>query len=191
MKTLIILRHAKAEVSHSAGDHSRELTARGRSDAKRVAHSMVDQGLQPEVFISSTAARAVQTARIVSAVFQDTPEEILLPDLYLADVEELLNAVHEIDNEFGTAVLVGHNPGLLDLINVLLDDELDREKLPTSAYAVVESDGKTWSSIMHGAVKVSQSSLPELRAKHRSLAIDGALIVTRVVTDRSLAIHGA
>ena len=66
----------------------------------------------------------------------------------------------EIDNELGTAVLVGHNPGLLDLINVLLDDELDREKLPTSAYAVIESDGKTWSTVMHGAVRVSPIVTP-------------------------------
>ena len=94
MKTLIIMRHAKAEVSHSAGDHSRELTARGRSDAKRVAHSMVDRTFNRSSSFLQPRPGQCKRPGSLQPFFRTLLRKLLRPELYLADVEELLNAVH-------------------------------------------------------------------------------------------------
>ncbi|MGD9711449.1 MAG: histidine phosphatase family protein [Thermomicrobiales bacterium] len=160
MKTLIIMRHAKAEASNPEGDHSRNLTARGRADAEVAAKSMRDLGVGPNIITSSTAARALQTADIVAAAFDHRPRESQRPDLYLAEAERLLLSIHSFDDGLDVAVLIGHNPGLLDLINLLLGPEGDRESLPTSAYAIVETEGSRWTEVAPGSVRISPIVAP-------------------------------
>lgn len=160
MKTLIVLRHAKTESSHPGGDHNRALTARGKRDAAASAESLVEQGLSPDLILSSTAVRAVQTAEIAAEAFQAAPRLLQDHDIYLASAETILEVVHILDPGVDVVVLVGHNPGLLDFINLLIDEGSGRESLPTSAYAVVESDGARWEDISPGSARVSPIVIP-------------------------------
>ena len=102
MKTLLILRHAKSSWKHpELSDHDRPLNKRGRHDAPLIGHLLKEKGLVPDLIISSTAVRAKDTALVVGAS----------PDVYIQAISDVAG-----DNNYSTLLVVGHNPGLEELI---------------------------------------------------------------------------
>ncbi len=160
MKTLIVMRHAKTEEHHPDGDHERSLTKRGERNAGQAAQSLADQGLKPEVILSSTAARAVETARIVAAAFEGEFVQLQDERLYLAGADDILSTVQEFDEGIDVVLLIGHNPGLLDFINLFTGVEMERDTLPTSAYVVIEFETGSWTNILHEIARVSPLITP-------------------------------
>jgi phosphohistidine phosphatase len=152
MTTLLVLRHGKAGES-DLGDRERELTPRGRRDAKAIAKTIAHRKLSPERIISSSAARALETAKLVARELDfDGPLESL-EELYLAEPERYLSAVARLGGEAERVLLVGHNPGLEQLVEHLTGG---RVALPTAALAVCslacrsfrELDGSTQGSLL-------------------------------------------
>jgi len=144
MKTLVLVRHGKAE--HEGGDLDRSLTHQGNSDSARMAEQFHEFGLQVHAVLSSPALRAKSTARY----FADG--EVLpvgLDDrIYDAGVSELLDVVQELEDFQDTVVLVGHNPGLSEFLQVLLDS--DHASMPTASVAVVSFDVPEWVDVVAG-----------------------------------------
>jgi phosphohistidine phosphatase len=143
------MRHAKAVREHEAPtDKDRGLTDRGRADAARAGQEMAAQGLSPGIALVSSAARTRQTWAAVAAALPDTPADIQ-DALYLAPSERLWDHAHTALSTHACALLIGHNPGLHELIAELTRQTHDhsrlalglRDHLPTAAFAAFEIDG--------------------------------------------------
>jgi phosphohistidine phosphatase len=144
MPTLYLLRHAKAEkaVKHAwdpADDKNRPLTRQGMADAAAVGRWFRERGSIPGVALVSPATRAVQTWQIAVAEMGASLPIRIEADLYEAGVSDLLRIVQNLPPEFTSALLVGHDPSLSDLLGV---------DLATCTLAVVELP--TWSALAPG-----------------------------------------
>ncbi|MGX1268574.1 phosphohistidine phosphatase [Streptomyces phaeoluteigriseus] len=152
-RRLVVLRHAKSAWPQSVPDHERPLAPRGLRDAPAAGRALADAGCLPDLALCSTAVRARRTWELASAQWGTAPPVRYDPRLYAADVPELLAVARETPDEVRTLLLVGHNPGLqqlvLDLAGDALDDVLEpvRAKFPTSAVAVLAWRAPTWAGI--------------------------------------------
>ena len=135
MKTLLVLRHAKSSWNDSAlDDHERPLNQRGRRDAPRMGKLVREYGVIPDVVISSDAVRARLTAEAVAEAFRYGGEILLDPHLYLAGPAEILPLLQRLRENAETVMIVGHNPGLEQLVEQLTGKQQD---LPTAALAQI------------------------------------------------------
>ena len=145
MKTLLLLRHAKSSWTQaSLQDHNRPLNKRGKHDAPLVGKLIREQGLTPDLIISSTAKRAQDTARLVAEACGYEGEVELRQELYLSDTTCYLDILHSLPDKMGCVMLVGHNPDIEELLSLLTDYE---EPFPTAALAQVELPIGSWKSI--------------------------------------------
>jgi phosphohistidine phosphatase len=144
MKQLILIRHAKSCWDQPwQDDHDRPLAARGLHDAPIMAKRLVDRGILPDLILSSSAARAVQTSEFLTQTLALTPVKIEIA-LYHAAPEFLLHYIRKQKNSIQTLVLVGHNPGLTELTN-LLGVRLDN--LPTSGQISFTIKSNFWADL--------------------------------------------
>jgi phosphohistidine phosphatase len=144
MKTLTILRHAKSSWSDKGlADHDRPLNRRGEKDAPVMAARINDAGIRPSLIMSSPAIRAWHTARIVAKAIS-YPLEFLHREneLYLANLDRLLDLFARQDNAFNSVMVVGHNPGLTEFANYLLPEVTDN--IPTCGLVALNIDTDNW-----------------------------------------------
>jgi phosphohistidine phosphatase len=146
MRTLILFRHAKAVRAHEAdSDEARGLTGRGRREAALAGAAMEDAGLKPTLALVSSSERTRETAE---HGLQNFALETRFEDaLYHAAPEGIWDAFSASDAD--SVVIVGHNPGLGELVSTLVHQAHDGSKLarefsghfPTSAFAAFEIRG--------------------------------------------------
>ena len=136
--TLILLRHSKSDWSGDEADIDRPLAKRGRRQASEAGRWLATHVHRIDLAVVSTAKRARATWDLASAELGERPKTQPDEDAYAASVGELLGIIRSLDEELGTVVLVGHNPGLEGLAETLIGDWV---ALPTSAIAVIELDG--------------------------------------------------
>jgi phosphohistidine phosphatase len=131
MKTLLILRHAKSSWKAPArADHERPLSQRGERDAPRMGALAREHGLIPDLIISSDAVRARLTAEAVATSARYAGDILLDPQLYLASPADIVAALRTVRERAETVMIIGHNPGLEDLVEQLTGEQQD---LPTAA----------------------------------------------------------
>lgn len=151
MKTLLILRHAKAQPDAPNGDRARELTARGRRNAAAIgAHLHALIGC-PDAIVTSDAVRARQTAELVAEATGFAGSLTLEPDVYGADLATLLQIIRGLPDEAGCVLLVGHNPGLEELTAALADAGVAAVRLPTAGLAHLEFAVGRWDEMRPGS----------------------------------------
>jgi phosphohistidine phosphatase len=139
---LLILRHAKAEQGEGQSDKERALNKRGRRAATRVGELLADR--LPDKILSSSALRTRETVEgLIKAAAYFGPIEFM-DALYLAEPAAYLKAVRERGGDAKRLLLVGHNPGLEDLVNQLTGE---RVTLPTAALAECTFEGDAWSDV--------------------------------------------
>jgi phosphohistidine phosphatase len=145
MKTLMLIRHAKSDWSDlKASDFERALNARGIHDAPIMAKRASDRGQIPDAFISSSACRAVQTAKLMAPQLAFPVEQIKWKDeLYLASPSMLLDAVRHAPDHAQTLALLAHNPGITDLVNRLCPSA-EIENIPTSGIVTLTFNIDNW-----------------------------------------------
>jgi phosphohistidine phosphatase len=133
MKTLLLMRHAKSGWKEkNTQDHERPLNKRGRRDAPRMGTQLKDRELIPQLILCSSALRARQTAELVAEAAGYTDEIIYLDELYMSEVDENLNALRELPDSIERVMLIGHNPGLETMLQILSNRI---ESLPTAVIA--------------------------------------------------------
>lgn len=151
MKTLLILRHAKSSRDDaSLADHDRPLAKRGRRAARKIARLIDDKKMWPDLILSSTAERAAATAQRVvkKSNSNDFTGEIQYHrELYLAEPEEYVEVVQKLGGKAESVMLVGHNPGMEDLVELLAGEW---HPLPTAALARIELSIDDWADLGHG-----------------------------------------
>ena len=143
MKELLILRHAKSSWDDSSlGDHVRPLNARGERDAPRVGKLIGGQDLMPQTVITSDAVRAATTAEAVASAAGYPGAIVREPRLYLAGSDDIIRLLRELTDDTITRVMiVGHNPGLEQLVAQLTGERPD---FPTAALAHVILPIERW-----------------------------------------------
>lgn len=145
MKTLLVQRHAKSSWKHpELSDHDRPLNKRGKRDAPRMGRLVAAQGLRPDVIVSSTARRARRTAEEVARHAGCEGAVQLDRRLYLASPDEIVDVVRGVAGSARRVMVVGHNPGLEDLVARLAGR---RETLPTAALAALHLSIRSWTEL--------------------------------------------
>jgi phosphohistidine phosphatase len=134
MENLLVLRHAKSSWSDPAlDDHERPLSKRGQRDGLRMGELVREHRLTPDVIISSDAVRARLTAEAVAEEARYEGEILLDRRLYIASPAGILAVLRAVrETKAGTVMIVGHNPGLEELVEHLTGEQQD---LPTAALA--------------------------------------------------------
>lgn len=149
MKTLLILRHAKSSWKDpTLADHERPLKKRGKRDAPRMGELIYEQDLTPDLILCSSAKRARMTAEAVAEACRYEGEINFLRDFYLADHETILHRLSDLGDEIMRVMVVGHNPDLEELLEVLTGDF---ERLPTAALAQITIPVVHWSELDENA----------------------------------------
>lgn len=143
MKTLHLLRHAKSSWSDSSlADSDRPLNKRGVRNAKSMAGVLAQQpGAFSNVYCSP-ALRAQQTLQVMVSRLPAAPAWQTASDLYTFDYRDLLAWLCKASDSCSHITLVGHNPALTELCNILGDTPVDN--MPTCAYARIELDVAQW-----------------------------------------------
>lgn len=161
MKTLYILRHAKSACAHlGQKDYDRALDEQGARDAAAVGARMRAQGMQPELVVSSSALRAVNTAIIVCTALQIAPDAIVQErKIYLAGSPKLQQLISFFDEEASSALLVAHNPALTDLVNDLAHAAIDH--IPPAGLVCIELAIDYWAQLLPGVGKVLHIDFPK------------------------------
>ncbi|MFT4081824.1 MAG: histidine phosphatase family protein [Nocardioides sp.] len=158
MRTLVIMRHAKAEAS-APSDFDRQLTDRGHADAHEAGSWLA--GVEPDYALVSAAVRTVQTWEDVAVgAGWDLGLAEYDDGLYVASTEAALDQIRTTDPGVGVLVVIGHNPTVANLV-ALLDDGAGEEEagndlaagFPTSAVAVFAYDGE-WADLDEAAASV-------------------------------------
>jgi phosphohistidine phosphatase len=142
MKTLLILRHAKSSWSDSKlADIDRPLNKRGKHDAPIVGALLREVDLVPDRILCSPATRARKTAKAVAEASGYEGEIELDDDFYPGDPQAYIEALQSLSDDVQCAMVVGHNPGLEDLLNTLTGESA---ALPTAALAQVNLSIHAW-----------------------------------------------
>jgi phosphohistidine phosphatase len=145
MKTLLILRHAKSSRDDpTLADHDRPLAKRGLRDAPRMGELLFAERLVPDLILSSTAVRALQTAMLAAQACRYDRELRTVPELYLAEAATYLAVVREVDDRHERVMLVGHNPGMEELLVAVTGHA---ERMPTGALAQVRFAADRWAEV--------------------------------------------
>jgi len=145
MKSILILRHAKSSWKlPDVNDHDRPLNKRGKRDAPHMGEIIQDKNLVPDFIISSTAKRAHSTAKAVAKAAGYKGDIALNQSLYAAPPTAYIDVLHDLPNKYTRVLLVGHNPGLEQLVNMLSSEE---HTMPTCSLVHVQLCINTWSEI--------------------------------------------
>ncbi len=144
-KTLLILRHAKSSwKNEKLKDFDRPLKHRGEESAKVIGKVLMMAELVPQVILSSPAQRAKQTAELVAEESKFKGELKFVESYYMGEPEDYIAALKELPDEIERVMIVGHNPGLEALLQ-LLDGKVD--SLPTGSLAYLVLDIKHWADL--------------------------------------------
>jgi phosphohistidine phosphatase len=155
-RELVILRHAKSAWPDGVPDRRRPLTDRGRADAAAAGRWLREHVGRPGVVVCSPAERVRQTWELVAAGLDDPPPATVDDDLYGAPPDVLLAAVHALPDEVGTALLVGHNPGVQELVGLLCGEHAE---MKTSSIGVLTWTG-SWADAADGKALLEHHATP-------------------------------
>ncbi|GGR67541.1 phosphohistidine phosphatase [Nocardioides luteus] len=166
MRTLVIMRHAKAE-SSAPTDYERQLTERGHADATAAGEWLAEQGVVPDYVLVSAADRTTQTWEDVAL---GASWDLTLAEydrgLYAASASTALDILRGVDDGLSTVLVIGHNPTMSSLVQLLDDGEGDDEAsnelalgYPPAAVAVLSYDGD-WSELDEAEASVTAFHIP-------------------------------
>jgi phosphohistidine phosphatase len=158
-RTLILLRHAKAETPGDMPDFERRLTHKGQVDADAAGSWLADTGLVPGLVLCSPATRTRQTWHGVSVALAQAAPDVAAPEvhyergLYEGGSTEVIDLLRAVPDEVRTVLVVGHNPTMSD-VSILLrpfDEDAKLDELKTAGIAVHRAEG-SWSDTEPGSM---------------------------------------
>tara|TARA_B100000925_G_scaffold169454_1_gene127482 strand:- start:125 stop:619 length:495 start_codon:yes stop_codon:yes gene_type:complete len=145
MKKLIIIRHCKSSWSDlSLNDFDRPLNNRGVQDGNLMSKELLKKIDNVDLLISSSSKRTRLTADFFIESIKINKISFI-DDLYHSSSENIINKLKKISNTHESIMLIGHNPGLTDLVNKLTSINL--YNLPTCGVAIVNLNIKNWDLI--------------------------------------------
>jgi len=163
---LVVMRHAKAE-QYAASDHERPLEARGRRDAEAAGSWLARHEIDVDYALVSSAMRAVETweALADAAAYEIEPD--IESSLFAAGPDTALDVLRGLPDEAEAVLVIGHNPTVASLVQLLDDGEGDDEAIdemtrgfPAAALCVFEYNGE-WADLEHGTARVTGFNAPQ------------------------------
>jgi phosphohistidine phosphatase len=137
-RTLVLLRHAKSAWPDGVPDTQRPLNDRGRRDAGAAGRWLRDHVGDLAAVACSPATRARQTWELVSAELADAPTASFDERIYAGMPDELLAVIRDLPDTAPSALLIGHNPGVEELVELLSGQE---QGMSTASVAVLTWEG--------------------------------------------------
>jgi phosphohistidine phosphatase len=155
MKTLTLLRHAKSGWDDLVPrDFDRPLNGKGKRAAETVGRYLRSEKLAFDHVVASPAVRVVETLDHVAVGLGETLAPAWDRRIYLASASTLLEAIHELPAQAERVLMVGHNPGLEDLVLALVPDRADDRlrddvelKFPTASLAELRFEVDRWDAV--------------------------------------------
>ncbi len=146
-RTVLLVRHGKA-CSHEAfeKDIDRVLTERGVNDGYKVAKKILEQGIKPDLILTSPATRASHSAMIFARAMNTGTGIIrVIENMYFGSGQKILDKIAALPDEVKIVALFGHNPAISDLSERLTDGATDF--LPTTGAAIINYNIENWKDI--------------------------------------------
>ncbi|MEL3947967.1 MULTISPECIES: SixA phosphatase family protein [Streptomyces] len=154
-RRIVLFRHAKADWPQ-VSDHERPLAERGRRDAPVAGRRLAESGIAFDLALCSTAARTRETWKLAVPELTQRPRTVYEDRVYEASPGELIAVLNETPDDVRDLILIGHNPGVHGLADVLSGEaegdaqvRMNRRGFPTSAFAVLTYTG-SWKSLEPG-----------------------------------------
>ncbi|MET8565475.1 histidine phosphatase family protein [Streptomyces flaveolus] len=154
-RRIVLFRHAKADWPQ-VPDHERPLAERGRTDAAVAGRKLADTGITFDLALCSTATRTRETWKLAVHELSHRPKTVYEERVYEASPGELIAVLNEVPDEVRNVILIGHNPGVHGLADILAgaaeDDareRMERRGFPAAAFALLSFDGP-WKAVEPG-----------------------------------------
>jgi phosphohistidine phosphatase len=168
MKTLTLLRHAKSGWDDPvARDFDRPLNGKGKRAAAMVGRHMKSLGLAFDHVIASPAVRVIETLDEVSTGYGEALAPAWDRRIYLASAVTLLDVIHDLPETAEHVLFAGHNPGLEDLVLMLVPDTLAEplrdeveQKYPTATIAELRFESGNWGDVAAGTARLARFVRP-------------------------------
>lgn len=151
IKRLTLLRHGKSSWRDpDLTDFERPLNKRGRRDAPIMGQSLAKRDFAPDLVLVSPALRARLTSEIIAEQLGIEKSKLSFDrNIYMASLEELIDLLRSIDEQSQDVLLIGHNPGITDLANYLVDGCI--ENVPTCGVFSVALPITNWQNLERAA----------------------------------------
>lgn len=148
MKQVILVRHAKSEKGFTGiDDFDRPLNERGCRDANHMADFIKQKNISVQAFVTSPGVRAISTAVIfMKALKSDWTKLLVKENLYESSSEAYLNVLSNINEEYNTVMLFGHNPMMNETYTRLTGDDI--ENIPTTGVCCIQFNSANWPGLM-------------------------------------------
>jgi len=165
MKTLYLIRHAKSSWdAPELDDFERPLNKRGTKDAPNMAKRLKEKRVTPDCMISSPATRALDTCKEFARILDFNKDKIKTDKrLYHANEDQILTVLRELKDREGdeeeVVMLFGHNPGLTEFTNVLLNETIDN--IPTCGIVKGNLKIDRWKDASFGCGKLASFDFPK------------------------------
>lgn len=146
-KTLILMRHAEAQpqvISHS--DRERILTLKGWQELEAIKRSLQRKLISIDTVLCSNATRTRQTFESIRTLLPITAEIIYDDRLYQASALQIIKQISCVKDERKGIIVIGHNPGLSDFLNLITKREISASYFSSSAVAFFKTD-TLWSQL--------------------------------------------
>jgi len=149
LKTIIIIRHAKSSWQSTVlTDFDRALNNQGLKDAKLMGKVLASRKINLDMIISSTANRAITTAKIIANQIQFKDKIREEKKIYGASSKELFDIIIRLNSNINSIALVGHNPALHILSEMLSNEKFP--KFPTCSVVKINFTINSWDLIQRG-----------------------------------------
>ena len=144
---LTLIRHAKSSWKLPLPDFERPLNKRGKRNAVELGQWLAANGIHFDQIVASPSQRTMETATLIAAHI-GYPEDAITTDsaIYHASATTLFDRARQIDGRYRNIVLIGHNPGISMLADLLLPSPL-AEDMRTCACAQMRFSCANWSAI--------------------------------------------
>ena len=143
-----------------------------------MAKKIKKDGYFPDLLISSTANRALETAHLFAKGLKYPLEKILVKDSLYNEMSEeaLLYIIHQVDDRYDSVMLFGHNPVFTDLASLLIKDF--HEDIPKSGIVGIEFSQSEWKAVKPLSGKLILFEYPKRMAKtYKRLQVDLETVV--------------
>ena len=149
MKKIYLIRHAKSSWDNpELRDFDRPLAKKGIKAAKKMGKYILDTGINPDLVLCSPAARTRQTLDILNKQAKLEKELRYLDFIYSSDETDLLQYIQKQLNSEGSVMIVGHNPTMIMLTEIISGQEFPYKKFSTGSMAVLKLDIDNWIDIV-------------------------------------------
>jgi len=163
MKTILLMRHAKAEPGvPGQADFDRSLAARGRDDALRMGRAIAKLGAVPDAIVSSPAARAKETAEVAARGMKFAGALRFERSLYDAPGDAWITALRGLPAAVEAVLVVAHSPGIDEAAALLCGAAPGAFDVPTGAVIAVNDAALRWRDLEDGNASVRWFLRPKL-----------------------------